>query len=81
MGHIKSIQEFLSEAISMKMYKENLPYSLWYDKSEGYKSWDNLFGKGINRITIPLKSSTIEIPKSTPLMEEINKLFNLLVIK
>ncbi len=57
------------------MYKENLPKELWYDKSDGYKKWDSLFGKGVNRISIPLKDKSIEIPSSTPLMEEINSVF------
>ena len=75
MNYIKDINSFISEAISLKMYKENLPKELWYDKSEGYKKWDSLFGKGVNRISIPLKSSQITIPTSTPLMEEINSIF------
>jgi hypothetical protein len=75
MNYIKPLDEFLSEAISLKMYKENLPKLIRYDKSEGYKNWDNLFGKDVNRITIPLKYESIEIPSSTPLMDEINSFF------
>jgi hypothetical protein len=75
MKHIKDINEFLSEAISMKMYKENIPRDYKYDKSEGYKKWDKLFGVSVNRITIPLKSNSLDIPTSTPFMEEINEIF------
>ncbi len=75
MNYIKDINKFLSEAISLKMYKENLPKELWYDKSDAYYKWDNLFGKGVNRISIPLKNKSIQIPSSTPLMEEINSVF------
>jgi hypothetical protein len=75
MKHIKPISEFLSEAISMKMYKENLPKELWYKKSDGYKKWDGVFGVGVNRISIPLKNNSLSIPKSTPLMEEVNSIF------
>jgi hypothetical protein len=75
MNYIKDINSFITEAISMKMYKENLPKELWYDKSDGYKNWDNLFGKGVNRISIPLKNNSLSIPDSTPLMEEINEVF------
>jgi hypothetical protein len=75
MNYIKDINSFIMEAISMKMYKENLPKKYWYSKSEGYKKWDKLFGKGVNRISIPLNKSKIDIPTSTPLMEEINELF------
>ena len=74
MRYIKPINEFLSEAISMKMYKENLPKKFWYDKSAGYKKWDTLFGKGVNRISIPLNGTGV-IPTSTPLMDEINSTF------
>ncbi len=75
MNYIKDINSYINEAISLKMYKENLPKKYWYNKSKGYKNWDNLFGEGINRISIPLKSSSIEVPSSTPLMEEINEIF------
>jgi hypothetical protein len=75
MKHIKDINSFISEAISMKMYKENLPREYWYKKPMAYKKWDKLFGKGINRISIPLKNSSLSIPDSTPLMEEINEIF------
>ncbi len=75
MNYIKDINKFLLEAISMKMYKENLPKEYWYDKSQGYNRWDKLFGVGVNRITIPLKSNSLDIPTSTPFMEEINSLF------
>jgi hypothetical protein len=75
MNYIKDINNFITEAISMKMYKENLPFDYIYDKTEGYKSWDNLFGEGVHRIAIPLKSSKLELPKTVPLMEEINELF------
>jgi hypothetical protein len=75
MNYIKDINSFINEAISMKMYKENLPKELWYDKSDGYKNWDKLFGEGVNRISIPLKSSRIILPETTPLMEEINSIF------
>ncbi len=58
------------------MYKENLPKELWYDKSEGYKNWDNLFGKGVNRISIPLTNrKKLKLPKSNSLMDRINKVF------
>jgi hypothetical protein len=75
MNYIKPISEFLSEAISMKMYKENLPKELWYKKPPAYKKWTKIFGKGVNRISIPLNSSPITLPTSTPLMEEINSVF------
>ncbi len=75
MNYIQDISSFITEAISMKMYKENLPFDYIYDKSEGYKSWDNIFGVGVNRISIPLKSSELKLPKTVPLMEEINELF------
>jgi hypothetical protein len=74
MNYIKGINSFIIEAISMKMYKENLPKELWYDKSFGYKEWDSIFGKGINRISIPLSNrGKLKLPKSIPLMNRINK--------
>jgi hypothetical protein len=75
MNYIKDINSFISEAISMKMYKENLPKKYWEKKPTAYKKWDKLFGKGVNRISIPLKSSQITLPETTPLMEEINSIF------
>ena len=76
MNYIKDINSFINEAISMKMYKENLPKELWYDKSFGYKEWDSIFGKGINRISIPLSNrGKLKLPKSIPLMDRINKVF------
>ncbi len=73
MKNLKSIEEFLQEAISLKMYKENLPKKLWYNKSDGYKSWDNIFGKNINRITIPLQKVDVVLPKYINMMGDINR--------
>ena len=92
MNYIKPIEEFLNEAISMKMYKENLPrdkygrVDLLPDDGWGwqpkYRSlWDELFGvdsKGapIYRLSIPLLDNSLSnIPSSTPLMDEINSIF------
>ncbi len=71
MRNLKNIEEFLSEAISLKMYKENLPKKYWYKKPLAYKKWDKIFGKGVNRISIPIKNSTITLPYTFPLMDEI----------
>jgi len=83
MNYIKDINSFITEAISLKMYKENLPRDKygrvdlskdgWYPT---YKLlWDDLFGVGVNRISIPLNKSKITLPETTPLMEEINSIF------
>jgi hypothetical protein len=71
MRNLKSIEEFLSEAISLKMYKENLPKKYWYKKSTAYKKWDKIFGKGVNRISIPIKNSTVALPNNLPLFYEV----------
>jgi hypothetical protein len=72
MNYIKPINKFLSEAISLKMYKENLPKKFRYKKSPAYNKWTKVFGKDVNRISISLNSSPIKLPSSTFLMEEIN---------
>ena len=71
MNYIKPIEEFLSEAISLKMYKENLPKKFWYKKPTAYKKWDKIFGKGVNRISIPIKNSSVQLPSNLPLFEEV----------